>query len=155
MKTNAIRLLEVNKIPYEMVNYKINNDNYDAEQIALDNNIPQNLLYKTLICIGVDKEIIVAVLPANEQLSIKKLEKVAGIKQINLLPTEDLMVKIGYIRGGCSPIAMKKKFPVYIQSSTDTNTMVWLNAGKKGILLKMLLCDIILITDGKLADISR
>jgi Cys-tRNA(Pro)/Cys-tRNA(Cys) deacylase len=155
MKTNAIRLLEVNKIPYEMVNYKINNDNYDAEQIALDNNIPQNLLYKTLICIGVDKEIIVAVLPANEQLSIKKLEKVAGIKQINLLPTEELMVKIGYIRGGCSPIAMKKKFPVYIQSSTDTNTMVWINAGKKGILLKMLLCDIILITDGQLADISR
>jgi Cys-tRNA(Pro)/Cys-tRNA(Cys) deacylase len=155
MKTNAVRLLEVNKIPYEMVNYKINNDNYDAEQIALDNNIPQNLLYKTLICIGVDKEIIVAVLPANEQLSIKKLEKVAGIKQINLLPTEELMVKIGYIRGGCSPIAMKKKFPVYIQSSTDTNTMVWINAGKKGILLKMLLCDIILITDGQLADISR
>jgi prolyl-tRNA editing enzyme YbaK/EbsC (Cys-tRNA(Pro) deacylase) len=50
---------------------------------------------------------------------------------------------------------MKKKFPVYIQSSTDTNTMVWINSGKKGILLKMLLCDIILITDGQLADISR
>ena len=155
MKTNAVRLLDVNKIPYEMVNYKINKDNYDAEQIALDNNIPQHLLYKTLICIGVDKEIIVAVLPANEQLSIKKLEKVAGIKQINLLPTEELMVKIGYIRGGCSPIAMKKKFPVYIQSSIDTNTIVWINAGKKGILLKMLLGDIIFITDGKLADISR
>lgn len=155
MKTNAVRLLEVNKIPYEMVNYKISKDNYDAEQIALDNNIPQYLLYKTLICIGVDKEIIVAVLPANEQLSIKKLEKVAGIKQINLLPTEDLMVKIGYIRGGCSPIAMKKKFPVFIQSSIDTNTIVWINAGKKGILLKMSLGDIILITDGKLADISR
>jgi Cys-tRNA(Pro)/Cys-tRNA(Cys) deacylase len=155
MKTNAVRLLDINKIPYEMVSYKISKDNYDAEQIALDNNIPQHLLYKTLICIGVDKEIIVAVLPANEQLSIKKLEKVAGIKQINLLPTEELMVKIGYIRGGCSPIAMKKKFPVYIQSSIDTNTIVWINAGKKGILLKMLLCDIILITDGKLADISR
>jgi Cys-tRNA(Pro)/Cys-tRNA(Cys) deacylase len=155
MKTNAVRLLDINKIPYEMVSYKISKDNYDAEQIALDNNIPQHLLYKTLICIGVDKEIIVAVLPANEQLSIKKLEKVAGIKQINLLPTEELMVKIGYIRGGCSPIAMKKKFPVYIQSSIDTNTIVWINAGKKGILLKMLLGDIIFITDGKLADISR
>jgi Cys-tRNA(Pro)/Cys-tRNA(Cys) deacylase len=155
MKTNAVRLLDVNKIPYEMVNYKINKDNYDAEQIALDNNIPQHLLYKTLICIGVDKEIIVAVLPANEQLSIKKLEKVAELKQINLLPTEELMGKIGYIRGGCSPIAMKKKFPVYIQSSIDTNTIVWINAGKKGILLKMLLGDIILITEGQLADISR
>jgi len=155
MKTNAVRLLDINKIPYEMVSYKISKDNYDAEQIALDNNIPQHLLYKTLICIGVDKEIIVAVLPANEQLSIKKLEKVAGIKQINLLPTEELMVKIGYIRGGCSPIAMKKKFPVYIQSSIDINTIVWINAGKKGILLKMLLGDIILITDGQLADISR
>ena len=155
MKTNAVRLLDINKIPYEMVSYKISKDNYDAEQIALDNNIPQHLLYKTLICIGVDKEIIVAVLPANEQLSIKKLEKVAGIKQINLLPTEELMVKIGYIRGGCSPIAMKKKFPVYIQSSIDINTIVWINAGKKGILLKMLLGDIIFITDGKLADISR
>lgn len=155
MKTNAVRLLDVNKIPYEMVNYKINKDNYDAEQIALDNNIPQHLLYKTLICIGADKEIIVAVLPANEQLSIKKLEKVAEIKQINLLPTEELMVKIGYIRGGCSPIAMKKKFPVYIQSSIDTNTIVWINAGKKGVLLKMLLDDIIMITEGQLADISR
>jgi Cys-tRNA(Pro)/Cys-tRNA(Cys) deacylase len=155
MKTNAVRLLDINKIPYEMVSYKISKDNYDAEQIALDNNIPQHLLYKTLICIGVDKEIIVAVLPANEQLSIKKLEKVAGIKQINLLPTEELMVKIGYIRGGCSPIAMKKKFPVYIQSSIDINTIVWINAGKKGILLKVLLGDIIFITDGKLADISR
>jgi Cys-tRNA(Pro)/Cys-tRNA(Cys) deacylase len=155
MKTNAVRLLDVKKIPYELVNYKINKDNYDAEQIALDNNIPQHLLYKTLICIGLDKEIIVAVLPANEQLSIKKLEKVAEIKQINLLPTEELMVKIGYIRGGCSPIAMKKKFPVYIQSSTDANSIVWINAGKKGILLKMLLRDVILITDGQLADISR
>lgn len=155
MKTNAIRLLDVNKIPYEMISYKINKDNYDAEQIAFDNNIPQHLLYKTLICIGADKEIIVAVLPANEQLSIKKLEKVAEIKQINLLPTEELMVKIGYIRGGCSPIAMKKKFPVYIQSSIDTNTIVWINAGKKGVLLKMLLDDIIMITEGQLADISR
>ena len=155
MKTNAVRLLDVKKIPYEMVDYKINKDNYDAEQIALDNNIPQHLLYKTLICIGLNKEIIVAVLPANAQLSIKKLEKVAGIKQINLLPTEELMVKIGYIRGGCSPIAMKKKFLVYIQSSTDANTIVWINAGKKGILLKMLLRDVILITDGQLADISR
>jgi Cys-tRNA(Pro)/Cys-tRNA(Cys) deacylase len=155
MKTNAVRLLDVNKIPYEMVNYKIIKDNYDAEQIALDNNIPQHLLYKTLICIGVDKEIIVAVLPANEQLSIKKLEKVAEIKQINLLPMEELMGKIGYIRGGCSPIAMKKKFPVYIQSSIDTSTIVWINAGKKGVLLKMLLDDIIMITEGQLADISR
>jgi Cys-tRNA(Pro)/Cys-tRNA(Cys) deacylase len=155
MKTNAVRLLDVNKIPYEMVSYKISKDNYDAEQIALDNNIPQHLLYKTLICIGVDKEIIVAVIPANEQLSIKKLEKVAGIKQINLLPTEELMHRIGYIRGGCSPIAMKKKFPVYIHLSIPVNTMVWINAGKKGILLKMLLDDIILITDGQLADISR
>lgn len=155
MKTNAVRLLDVKKIHYEMVNYNINKDNYDAEQIALDNNIPQNLLYKTLICMGMDKEIIVAVLPANEQLSIKKLEKVAGIKQIDLLPTEDLMVKTGYMRGGCSPIAMKKKFPVYIHSSKHTNIIVWINAGKKGILLKMLLDDIILISEGQLADISR
>ena len=155
MKTNAVRLLDVNKIPYEIVNYMINKDNYDAAQIALDNNIPQHLLYKTLICIGIDKEIIVAVLPANEQLSIKKLEKIAEIKQINLLPTEELMVKIGYIRGGCSPIAMKKKFPVFIHSSIPDKSIVWINAGKKGILLKMLLDDIILITEGQIADISR
>lgn len=155
MKTNAVRLLDVNKIPYEIVNYKINKDNYDAAQIALDNNIPQHLLYKTLICIGIDKEIIVAVLPANEQLSIKKLEKIADIKQIKLLPTEELMVKIGYIRGGCSPIAMKKKFPVFIHSSIPDKSIVWINAGKKGILLKMLLDDIILITEGQIADISR
>lgn len=155
MKTNAVRLLDVNKIPYELVDYKINKDNYDAAQIALDNNIPPHLLYKTLVCIGTDKDILVAVLPANEQLSIKKLEKVAGIKQIALLPTEELMVRTGYVRGGCSPIAMKKKFPVYIHFSAPVDTMVWINAGKKGILLKMLLGDLVLMTGGQLAEISR
>lgn len=155
MKTNAVRLLEVSKIPCELVNYKINKDNYDAAQIALDNNIPPHLLYKTLVCIGSGKEIIVAVLPANEQLSIKKLEKIAGIKQIDLLPTEELMFRTGYIKGGCSPIAMKKKFPVYVHFSAPVNTMVWINAGKKGVLLKMLLSDLVLITGGQLAEISR
>jgi Cys-tRNA(Pro)/Cys-tRNA(Cys) deacylase len=137
------------------VSYKICKDNYDAVQIAIDNKIPENLLFKTLICVSESKHIMVAVLPANEQLSMKKLEKIAENKQIEFLPMEELLVKIGYVRGGCSPIAMKKKFPVYFHSSIPNNTIVWINAGKKGFLLKMLLEDIIKITGGQLADISR
>jgi len=155
MKTNAMRLLDVNKIKYELVPYKIYNDNYDAVQIAIDNKIPENLLFKTLICINESKHILVAVLPSQEQLSLKKLEMVAGSKQIEFLPAQELLVKIGYIRGGCSPIAMKKKFPVYFHSSIPDSTIVWINAGKKGFLLKMLLKDIISITNGQLTDISR
>jgi Cys-tRNA(Pro)/Cys-tRNA(Cys) deacylase len=155
MKTNAMRLLDVSNIQYELVTYKINKDNFDAVQIAINNNIPENLLYKTLICISDSKQILVAVLPANEQLSMKKLEKVSESKQIEFLPMEELMSKIGYIRGGCSPVGMKKKFPVYIHSSIPDDTIVWINAGKKGFFLKMLIEDIIKITDGQLADISR
>jgi Cys-tRNA(Pro)/Cys-tRNA(Cys) deacylase len=155
MKTNAMRLLDVNNIKYELVPYKIYNDNYDAVQIAMDNKIPENLLFKTLICISESKQIMVAVLPAKEQLSIKKLEKVTESKQIEFLPTEELLFKIGYIRGGCSPIAMKKKFPVYFHSSIPDNTLIWINAGKKGFLLKMFFNDVIKITGGLLADISR
>lgn len=155
MKTNAMRLLDVNNIQYELVPYKICNDSYDAVQIAINNKIPEHLLFKTLICINESKQIIAAVLPANEQLSFKKLEKVAESKNIEILPMEELLVKTGYIRGGCSPIAMKKKYQVYIHAYIPEDAMVWINAGKKGLLLKMLLNDIIKITGGQLADISR
>lgn len=155
MKTNAMRLLDVNNIQYELVPYKICNDNYDAVQIAINNKIPEYLLFKTLICINESKQIMVAVLPSNEQLSLKKLEKVAESKNIEFLPMEELMVKTGYIRGGCSPMAMKKKYPVYIHSSIPEDAIVWINAGKKGLLLKMLLNDIIKITGGQVVDIAR
>lgn len=113
MKTNAMRLLDSQNIGYEVLTYEIKNSDLDAIHIAIKCGIGINQLFKTLVCIDFDKKIWIAVVPANEQLSLKKLEKTAGTKDLSLLPSSELLMKTGYIRGGCSPIGMKKNFPVF------------------------------------------
>ncbi len=155
MKTNAMRLLDQHKISYEIFYYRISKEDSDATQIAVQLGIPVNLLYKTLVCIDLNSHICIAVLPSNEQLSTKKLEKITQSKELVLLPVEALPVKTGYIRGGCSPLAMKKSYPTYFHSSIPVDEPIWVNAGKKGVLLKLKLKDLLLLTRGKLADIIR
>ena len=150
-----MRLLDQHKISYEIFNYRISKEDSDATQIAVQLGIPVNLLYKTLVCIDLNSHICIAVLPSNEQLSTKKLEKITQSKELVLLPVEALPVKTGYIRGGCSPLAMKKSYPTYFHSSTPEEEAIWVNAGKKGILLKLKLKNLLHLTGGKLADIIR
>jgi Cys-tRNA(Pro)/Cys-tRNA(Cys) deacylase len=155
MKTNAMRLLDRQKIEYETIAYSISNDDFDAVQIAIQLGIPFNLLFKTLVCIDLNRQIIIAVIPSNERLSTKKLEKVSGNKEPALLPVDALPSRTGYIRGGCSPLAMKKRYPTFIDSSISTEEHIWINAGKKGCLLQLKVKDLLLLTEGKREDIIR
>lgn len=155
MKTNAMRLLDFHNIPYETLSYHVNNGDYDAMQIAKNNGIPVHLLFKTLVCTDEKKQIIVAVIPSNLQLSTKKLEKVSNTKDIFLLDTDDLLGKTGYVRGGCSPLAMKKQFPVFFHEANNPAESIWVNAGKKGFLIKVELAKLLDLTAGVIIDIAR
>lgn len=150
-----MRLLDQHKISYETFYYRISKENSDATQIAVQLGIPVNLLFKTLVCIDLNSQITIAVLPSNEQLSTKKLEKITHSKELVLMHVDELPVKTGYFRGGCSPLAMKKSYPTYFHSSIPEEEAIWVNAGKKGILLKLKLKNLLHLTGGKKADIIR
>jgi len=155
MKTNAMRLLDNHNMSYEILLYSLKKEDFDATQIAIENGIPAHLLFKTLVCIDENKQIKVAVLPSNEQLSTKKLEKASKSKEISLMAMDDLLGKTGYMRGGCSPLAMKRKFPVFFHDSVTSDEPIWVNAGKKGCLLKIGLKNLLFLTEGIMVDIVR
>lgn len=155
MKTNAMRLLDDHNMPYKILLYSLKKDDFDATQIANENGIPVHLLFKTLVCIDENKQIIVAVLPSNEQLSTKKLEKAANTKEISLMAMEELLGKTGYLRGGCSPLAMKRQFPVFFHDSVTSDETIWVNAGKKGFLLQIEIKNLLVLTKGVMENIVR
>ena len=133
-KTNAIREIERLKIAHDTVQYEYNEDDLSVEKIAADNKLKLSAIFKTLVCIAQDDEIIVALVGGNARLSNKKLAIVADKKKIDLAPMQNLLALTGYIRGGCSPLGMKKRFRVFIDIAAQTEEWIFVNAGRRGLL---------------------
>ncbi len=133
-KTNAIREIERLKIPHDTVIYEYDEDDLSVEKIAADNKLKLSAIFKTLVCIGGDGEVIIALVGGNSQLCYKKLAKVANQKKINLVPMQNLLALTGYIRGGCSPLGMKKRFRVFIDIAAKSEEWIFVNAGRRGLL---------------------
>jgi Cys-tRNA(Pro)/Cys-tRNA(Cys) deacylase len=133
-KTNAIREIERLKIAHNTVEYKYEEDNLSVEKIAADNNLKLSAIFKTLVCLGADGEVIVALVGGDAQLSNKKLAKIAGQKNIDLAPMQNLLSLTGYVRGGCSPLGMKKRFRVFIDEAARIEEWIFVNAGRRGLL---------------------
>lgn len=153
-KTNALRLLDQKKIPYETLEYEYNEENLSVKKIAGDNFLKAENVFKTLVAKGDKNGVVVAVINGTQTLNLKSIAKVSGNKKISLIPVKNLLNLTGYIRGGCSPIGMKKLFPVFLdESATDFET-IYVNAGMRGILVKLGPDDLLKITNGQLAQIS-
>ncbi|MEZ4985396.1 MAG: Cys-tRNA(Pro) deacylase [Saprospiraceae bacterium] len=133
-KTNAIRLLEKEGIAYRVVPYTYNADNLDVAKIAADNGLALAQVFKTLVCKGDKTGIVVAVIPGDQQLDLKTLAQASGNKKIALLPMGELQAATGYMRGGCSPIGMKKNYPVYLDRAAEPWDEILINAGARGLL---------------------
>lgn len=131
-KTNAIRLLEQLNIPYKLREYDVDENDLSAEHVAETLGISPEKIYKTLVLKGQNHSILVAVIPGNAQLDLKKTAKVSNNKNCDMLPPKDLLANTGYIRGGCSPLGMKKKFPTYIEEMALLEEEITISAGKKG-----------------------
>lgn len=133
-KTNAVRLLDKAKIDYRLVNYQYDAENLDVAKIAQDNDLALAQVYKTLVCKGDKTGPLVAVVPGDCQLSLKALAKQSGNKKIALLALSELTKTTGYMRGGCSPLGMKKNYAVYIAEQALDWDEILINAGARGVL---------------------
>ena len=112
-KTNAARLLDKAKVEYELIPYKVDPDNLAAEHVAEELGEDINSVFKTLVLHGDRCGYFVCVIPGNMEVDLKKAAKAAGAKKAEMIPMKELLPLTGYIRGGCSPVGMKKPFPVF------------------------------------------
>ena len=132
-KTNAMRILDKSKIEYEVITYDINEDKIDGISVAEKTGQNLNEVYKTLVTIGNTKELYVFVIPVAEELDLKKAAKVCGEKKIEMIHVKDINKYTGYIRGGCSPLAMKKLYKTFIHSSAQELDKFVFSGGKIGL----------------------
>ena len=136
-KTNVARLLDKAKIPYELVPYTVDENNLAADHVAEELGEDINQVFKTLILHGDRSGHFVCVVPGNTEVDLKKAAKAAGAKKAEMIPMKELLPLTGYIRGGCSPIGMKKPFPTFFHTSALDFDVIYVSAGVRGLQLKI------------------
>ena len=151
VKTNAMRILERNKIPYKEYTYECD-EFVDALKVADTLGQPYELLYKTLVTIGNSRNYFVFVIPIAEELDMKKAAKSVGEKSVSMIHVKDITAVSGYVRGGCSPIGMKKQYPTVIQECAAQFDKVYVSGGRIGTTLCMAPEDLKKVSRAEYAD---
>lgn len=152
-KTNAARLLDKAGIPYDLIPYTVDESNLAAEHVAeeLGENIEQ--VFKTLVLRGDKNGLFVCVIPGNFEVDLKVAAKISGNKNCDLIPMKELLPLTGYIRGGCSPIGMKKPYPTFIHESALLYDHIYISAGLRGLQLRISPQDLLDFTGAELYPI--
>lgn len=132
-KTNVMRLLEAAGIEYEAGEYEVDEDDLSGSHAADQMGVDHDSMYKTLVLRGEKRGYLVCCIPVDEELDLKKAAKAAGDKKVELIHMKDLLPLTGYIRGGCSPIGMKKRFPTYIEEMALAFDRISVSAGMRGV----------------------
>lgn len=153
-KTNAARLLDKAGIAYGLIPYTVDPDNLAAEHVAEELGEDINCVFKTLVLHGDKTGYFVCVIPGNMEVDLKKAAKVAGAKKAEMIPMKDLLGVTGYIRGGCSPIGMKKPFPTYIHGTAADYTDIYVSAGVRGLQIRIAPQDLVNFCNATVADIA-
>ena len=131
VKTNALRLLDKAKIDYEIKEYQYDEDHLDGKHVLLQVEMDAKDVFKTLVLKG-NNDYLVCCIPVLEEIDLKKLAKASNNKSVAMIHMKDLLATTGYIRGGCSPVGMKKKFDTYFDCSINECDKIALSAGKRG-----------------------
>lgn len=149
-KTNAARLLDKAGIKYELVPYEVDENHLSAMEVAAQ--IGENIetVYKTIVLHGDRSGHFVCVVRGDEEIDLKTAAKISGNKKVELIHVKELLPLTGYIRGGCSPIGMKKTFPTYFQASIMRHPFVYVSAGQRGLQLKINPAELVRYTKGSL-----
>ena len=140
VKTNVLRHLDAAKIPYETREYDVSDENYDGKLVAAKVGLPAEMIYKTLVLTGDKTKYLVCVIPVEMELDLKAVARATGNKSVAMLPQKELLPLTGYLRGGCSPIGMKKAFPTFLQEDAQLLEKISVSAGVRG-------CQVILSVD--------
>ena len=152
-KTNAMRRLDALKIKYKEHTYT-DKDAVSGVEVAEVLNQEPGRVFKTLVTQGRSRNYYVFMIPVAEELDLKKAAKAVGEKSIEMIKSKELLPLTGYIHGGCSPIGMKKPFPVDFDESAGNFSEIYISGGRIGLTLKVPLADLLKVTGGKLADIT-
>lgn len=154
MKTNAIRILEEKKIPFRTIEYDYSPDEIDAVSVARKINKSPEEVFKTLVTKANDNEILVFVIPGNFELNLKKAATVAGKKKVELISVKEIEPLTGYIRGGTSPIGMKKKYRTYIDETALLFDEISISAGRRGMQILINPSELAKIIDAIFCDLT-
>ena len=153
-KTNAARLLDRAKIAYELVPYEVDENDLAATHVAESLGEPIERVYKTLVLKGDRNGHFVCIVQGDKEVDLKAAAKVSGNKKCDLIAMKELLPTTGYIRGGCTPIGMKKPFPTFIDESALSYDYIYISAGQRGIQLKLSPTDLIAYVKATVATIS-
>ena len=154
-KTNAARLLDAKGISYDLAEYEVDED--DLSAVTLAKKIGQDVeqIFKTLVLRGDKTGVFVCVVPGNTEVDLKKVAKVSGNKNCAMVQQKELLGLTGYIRGGCSPLGMKKPYPVYIHETCQLFDEIYISAGQRGLQLKLNPEDLIRMTGAEVCDLAE
>ncbi len=153
-KTNAMRILESLGIEYEVLTYEWDEDHLDAVHASQMAGLQPQQVFKTIVMQDNAKQVFVFCLPADFSVSLKKARALTGSKDLDLIKLSDLQDLTGYIRGGCSPLGMKKHYPTFIEELAQLETHIFVSAGQRGMQLKIRPDDLLLASDAAYADFT-
>lgn len=153
-KTNAARLLDRAGISYTLVPYEVDENDLAATHVAESLGEPIERVFKTLVLRGDRTGHFVCVVPGDKEVNLKIAAKVSGNKSADLIPMKELLPTTGYIRGGCTPIGMKKRFPTFIDSSCEPFDYIYISAGVRGLQLQLAPADLVAYVDATLCDLT-
>lgn len=154
-KTNAARLLDRAKIKYELIPYQVDENDLAAGHVAEQLGEDIETVFKTLVLVGDKSGHVVCVVPGNHEVDLKLAAKASGNKWVEMIPMKELLGVTGYIRGGCSPIGMKKRFPTYIHQSCMEHDAIYISAGVRGLQIRIAPQDLIPFIGAEVGEISR
>lgn len=154
-KTNAMRILDKEKIAYTMMTYKTDDGKIDGVSVAAKIGREPGVVYKTLISQGASKAYYVFVIPVEAELDLKKAAKAVGEKKIEMIPVKEITQVSGYIRGGCSPIGMKKQFPTMIDEQAQTLETMIVSGGQIGVQIELQVENLVKATKAAFADVTQ
>ncbi len=139
-KTNAARILDGLKIKYELQEYKVDEDDLSAENVARKVGLPPEQVFKTLVVRGDKTGVLMACVPGSAELNLKSLATASANKKVEMVPLKEVQNLTGYIRGGVSPLGAKKPYPVYVDNSITSWPVISISAGVRG-------CQIVIAPD--------
>ena len=151
-KTNAMRILEAKGLEYQTVEYEFSEDHLDALSASASAGLDPELVYKTIVMISSSSQLYVFVTPALFNISLKKARELTGEKTLELLKLDLLQKYTGYIRGGCSPLGMIRKYPVFVEELAQLEDYIYVSAGQRGLQLRLRPDDLVAACEGSYAS---
>ncbi len=153
-KTNAMRRLDAAKIPYEVCEYEVDENDLSGKHIADEIGLAHEIVFKTLVAKGDKTGYVVFCIPVDEEIDLKLAARETGNKRIEMLAVKELLPVTGYIRGGCSPIGMKKKFPTFVEESALQYEKITVSAGVRGAQLLLAVKDLLPFIEAKCVSVT-